>query len=131
MEISKNIRKELNSLSKEIFGTSSRWQKLVDKGYEELLTEDHEEVVPPAKEGDAPTTNLIKKPVLNSFGAKRIVRKYHTVDSVKEYMLEQKKRIDEVKAKIAKAREEMRTKLEAEKQAKKVNEEFAGSVAKM
>jgi hypothetical protein len=113
MEINRKQRKELDALSKEVFGTSSRWQKVVDKGYVELLTEE-KEVEYPSPTGGENVKNTERVPVLNSFGAKQIKRIYHTVDSIKEYMLEQKKAMDNVRAQIAQIQEQERKKKEQE-----------------
>lgn len=125
MEINRKQRQELNALSKEVFGTSSRWQKVVDKGYLELLTEE-KEVEYPSTTGGENVKNMTKVPVLTSFGAQQIKRIYHTVESIKEYMLEQKKAMDNVRAQIAQIQEQERKKKEQEALALKLNQENAG-----
>lgn len=127
MEMNRNTRKELDALSKNVFGTSSRWQKLIVKGYKELLTEDKEETIPPEKEGDEPTKKIVKTPVLNEFGMHRYIVKYHTIESIKEFLVEQKKQIDDLKEQIKKHQEELKAKKEADLQAKKLNEVNSGS----
>ena len=120
-------REELNALSKEVFGSSSRWQKLVEKGYAELVTEDKEEAVPPAKEGDAPTTRTIKVPVLTSFGAKQSTTKYHTAESVMALMLDYKQKIDEIRAKIKEHQEAAQKAKEEALKTRQAVEDSAGS----
>lgn len=115
-------RKELDLLSKDIFGSSSRWQKLVDKGYTEAVMEDVEEEVPAEKEGEAPTKQMVKKPVLVN-GAQKLVKKWHTVESVLAYMVEQKAQLDVIRAKMAQQREDFFAKLKLEQEAQKVKEE--------
>ena len=115
-------RKEIDSLSKAVFGSSSRWQKLINKGYSELVTEEVEETVPAEKEGYVPTTQKVKKPVLKN-GALQYVPKHHTVESVLEYMVEEKKKLDTLRAEITKKREEFFAKLAEEQAAKKAKED--------
>ena len=123
MNISRAERKELDLLSKDIFGSSGRWQKLVDKGYDEMVTEEVEETVPAEKEGEEPTKRTVKVPVLNAQGAHQFVRKYYTIESVLEFMVEQKKQLDEVRAQIARQRDELIAKINAENAAKQAKEE--------
>src|SRR5580693_10476931 len=119
MEITRAERKELDLLSKDIFGSSSRWQKLINKGYDEMVTEEVEETVPAEKEGEEPTKRMVKVPVLAPNGTHKFVRKYHTIESVLEFMVEQKKQLDIVRAQIAKQRDELIAKINAENEAKK------------
>jgi len=127
MQVNRTDRKELDALSKDIFGVSSRWQKLVEKGYSELVTEEKTETVPAEKEGDEPTTRQVKVPILTSFGAKQYVIKRHTLESVKEFLLEQKTQLDNIRAQIKKHQEEQKAKEDAENRAKQIHEQVAGS----
>lgn len=126
MEITHSLRKELDALSKEVFGTASRWQKMVDKGYKELLTEEVTETIPAEKEGEEPTTKVVKAPVLLN-GSQQYIVKRHTLESVKEFLLEGKKQLDEVRAQIKKHQEEALTKKQAEEKAKQIHKELSGS----
>jgi hypothetical protein len=108
MEISKKERLELNALSKEVFGVSTRWSKLVNKGYSELVTEEKEETIPPAKEGDEPTKKTVRVPILTKFGAKQSVTKYHTVESIRETMTGLKKQMAELRAMISQHQTEIK-----------------------
>jgi hypothetical protein len=96
MDITKAQRIELNTLSKFVFGTASKWQKLVDKGYDEVITEEVEETVPAEKEGDEPTVRKVKVPVLSPTGGTQLLRKYYTIDSILEFMREQKVQIEAI-----------------------------------
>jgi hypothetical protein len=127
MEIARSIRQELNALSKDVLGTSSRWQKLVNKGYTELVTEEVEETVPAEKEGEQPTTKRVQAPVLSPTGARQYVVKYHTVESVQQLLLEQKAQLDNIRAMIKKQNEEVKAKQEAEATAKQLHQELSGS----
>lgn len=126
MNISKTLRNELDALSKELFGTSSRWQKLVDKGYDEVVTEEVEETVPAEKEGDEPTKRKVQMPVLVG-GSRQFVRKHHTVESVREFMEVQKIQLDLLKAQIKQAQEDAKKKQDEEKAAKGLHQELSGS----
>lgn len=123
----RKTRNELDTLSKDVFGSSSRWQKLVTKGYTEQVTEEVTETVPSDKEGEPPTTKQVSVPVKTAFGAFQSVTKYHTIESVKEFLLEQKAKLDSIRAQIAKQREEALAKQKAEEDAKKLHEENSGS----
>lgn len=125
--ISKKERLELNALSTEVFGTSSRWQKFVDKGYKEMVTEDKIEIVPPAKEGDEPTTKTVQVPVLTEFGSKRFGIKRYTVESIKEFMLKLKKQMDDIRALIQKQQEERKAAEEAKNKVVQTLENSTGS----
>lgn len=115
-------RKEYDLLSKAVFGSSSRWQKLIGKGYDEVVSEEIEETIPAEKEGDEPTKQKIQRPILKN-GARQLVRKYHTVESVLEFMVEQNKKINEFKEKMEKAKEEYFAKVKAEEEAAKAKAE--------
>jgi hypothetical protein len=128
MEINRLTRVALNHLSKEVFGTESRWQKLVDKGYSELITEEVNETVPAEKEGDESTTRKIRVPVLNKFGAKQFVKKYHTVESVMEFMQAQQKQLAELKAKFLAMQEEQKKKKEEAELVNQIHNAGAGSI---
>lgn len=127
MYVQSPLKEELNALSKEVFGSSSRWQKLVDKGHEELVMEEIAEYVPSEKEGEQGTERKVKVPVKTSFGALQYVIKRYTVDSIKEYMIERKIQMEELSKEIARRQEEYRVQKEQEKLANKVHEELHGS----
>lgn len=120
-------RQELNALSKEVFGTSSRWQKLVNSGYAELVTREIEEAVPAANEGEEPTKQTVRKPVLTANGATQSVIKHHTVESVEAYMLQRKEELAAYKAAILKMQADQKAAQEQAELAKKIHAEAAGS----
>jgi len=127
--VDRKTRLELNALSKDVFGVSSKWQKLVEKGYAELITKEVTETVPPEKEGDEPTTKTSQVPVLTESGGKQSIWKRHTVESVREFMLERKKTLDVLRELLKKQHEEKLAKAAEVEQAKKLNEENAGNAA--
>lgn len=122
-------KQELNALSKEVFGVSSRWEKLVTKGYTELVTEEVEETIPAEKEGDEPTVSKVSKPLLTKSGGVQSVTKRHTTASVKELMLKLKEGRDAYLAKVKKIQEEQKAAQEKLELAKRINQESGGSAA--
>lgn len=125
--VDRKTRLELNALSKDVFGVSSKWQKLVEKGYLEEVTEEVTETVPAEKEGDAPTTKTVRVPVLTASGGKQSVLKRYTVDSVREFLLERQKSLNILRALLKKQHEEKLAKAKEEAEAKKLNAEHGGS----
>ena len=133
----KAIRKELDALSKEVYGTTSRWQKLINQGYKELVTEEKEETIPPEKEGDEPTTRTVKVPVLKNGSQQYVVKRYDE-SNIKEHLLEQKKHLDNLREQLKKLQEEQarlrkeeEEKRLAEEQAKALHQQIAGSANKV
>jgi len=118
--LTRNQREELNALSQDVFGSSSRWQKLITKGQVEQVTEDLDEVLPGQKEGDADIIKKVKISVRREDGSALSVTKHHTVESVREYMLERKEQLTTLRAEIAR--------LQAEAEAKKAQEKLVSEV---
>lgn len=119
-------RQELNALSKEVFGSSSRWQKLVNNGVAKLVTEEVTELVP-GETDDAPSTERKVQIPVKLNGMLHSVVQHHTVESVRELMVELKQKRDEYLAARKKAQEEEQAKKQAEALAKQVHEDLAGS----
>ena len=69
-------REELNALSKRAFGTSSKWQKLVNDGFYEEFTRDREVMIPKAN------GELMKKVFTDK---KKVARRY-SVEEVRKLM---------------------------------------------
>ncbi len=106
-QLTRNERKELDALSKEIFGSSNRWKKLIEKGYSELVTRTVQEVVP-GEEGKEATTREVKVPVLTESGGRQSRVKYHTVESIQAFMLDMKAKLDAFKAEMKKKEDEQK-----------------------
>jgi len=126
MNISRDNRKLLDALSTEVFGTSSRWQKLVNKGYYEVVTEKKTETVP-GVDGAPDTTKEVDVPVLTASGGQQMVKKYHTPESISlvmSDMLEQKRLWLEG---MRKAEAEKKAKEDADALNKQVQEASGGS----
>lgn len=119
---------ELNALSKDVYGASSRWQKLITKGYAKLLTEEVTEYVPnPEDESKEGTERKVQMPVLRKDGAKQSVQTYHTVDSIKAEMVDRKAKLDEIRAILKKQQDDAREKQEKEQLSKQVHQDLSGT----
>ncbi len=92
MDISYEQRQELNALSKEVFGAKSRWRTLLRVGHVVVLSEDFKRKL------------VYKKGAKGRAGKPQgFIRKskqhYFTVESVTRFMVEEKTRLAELKAK--------------------------------
>jgi hypothetical protein len=76
--MTREVRENLNRLSKEVFGTSSRWAKIVNNGVAEPMEREREVTVPDGKGG-------VK---VKTFKDKKTVIKHYTPDEVCSMMLE-------------------------------------------
>lgn len=120
-------RQELNALSKEVFGTSSRWQKLVNNGHLELLTCEVSETIPSDVAGVEPTVQKVSKPILTDSGARQSVNKRYTVESVRELMLGIKEKRDAHAEKMKTLQAEAKAAQEKAELIKKIHADAAGS----
>jgi hypothetical protein len=80
----RKTRDELNQLSKQVFGTSSRWQKIVNNGVAEPMSRERDVIVPTSK-------GLKTK----TYTDKKTVVRHYSVDEVKKLMediLEERKK---------------------------------------
>ena len=119
---------ELNELSKEVFGSKSRWRKLVDRGSAEVVMEDTTRL---HADGSKET---VQTPVMH-VGAnggevqqQQLVR--YTPESIKEKMLFMKKQRDEMFATLLKQQEDQKAAkegLKAQEQAKNMVSAASGS----
>jgi hypothetical protein len=125
--IDRKTRDELSALSKEVFGASSRWQKLMNDGVQELLTEEVTELVPGEKEGDEPTERKVWVPVKRSDGALQYSIKRYTLEEVHAYMLDLKKKFEEFQEQVRKIQEEAKKKKEQEELEKALQVQASGS----
>lgn len=95
MNITYEKRLELNALSKEVFGVSSRWRTMIKQGYVEnrpntsTIFERKKVVVPGAKGRAGKPQGQIRK----------TVTKYHTLESIEQLMLQEKDRLVALKIK--------------------------------
>lgn len=85
--MNRNDRETLNKLSKEVFGSSSKWQKLVNDGFTDTMTRDREAMIP-SKNG----------PQMKTFVDKKLVNRRYTVEEVTQLMLDVLKKRNEDRA---------------------------------
>lgn len=78
MNLTQQEKQELNTLSKKVFGTTSKWEKLVNKGDPEPHTRQREVMLPDGRGG-------LKTKV---FTDTKYVLKHYTVEEVKKLMLD-------------------------------------------
>lgn len=116
-------REQMKALSLEIFGKSSRYQKMFQ--YDDVLTHEVDETVP-GENGEPDTTKKVRVPLLFN-GSKQSRRKYRTVEQVIQLLTEFKAKREEFIAKMNQQKAEDAAKKEAELAAKKVQEELGGS----
>lgn len=124
-EFTRNEREQLNALSLELFGASSRWRKLVDHGFEEPVTEEVTEYVPNEQDPDKGENRQVKVLKLRDGMAHSVVKR-HTPDSILQYMKELKHLNEQRKIQIEKMKEEQAKQKAAD--AKKAIQEATGSV---
>lgn len=98
-------REELNALSKEVFGVSSKWQKFLDKGTTELKTRKTIEIVP-GVDGAPDTEKEVVIPDLAPNGTKQFYQKYYTLDQVRQLMVDSKTQMDNYRAAMKKQQDE-------------------------
>jgi hypothetical protein len=106
MNVTRKDREFLNVLSKEVYGTSSRWGKIVRNGVVELVTQEISEIVP-GVDGAPDTEKVQKVPVKRDEGALQSTVKHYSVEEVKVLMVERKIKLDEFNAMVEKNRKEV------------------------
>jgi len=129
---------ELEALSKEVFGSTSHYKTILKKGTTELVTENVTEYVPAVLDADGKEvtpeeTRVVQVPVkyrspkrgLTNINQLRTVK--HTVESVKDLMLERKKQQDAFRAMMAKMEADKKEAAEKERLNKLVQEKLSGS----
>ncbi len=84
-------REELNQMSKECFGTTSRWQKIINNGVADPMERDREVLVPDGRGG-------VKTKV---FKDKKAVVKRYSVEDVRKLMEDILKTKKEIAEKLA------------------------------
>jgi hypothetical protein len=117
--LSREEKEELNKLSKDVLGASSRWRKMIENGYAEQIMRTVVEEVP-GENGAPATTRTVQIPVLLENGVKQYRTQYHTVESVRTFMLELKDQRDQIMAQIQKQKDQ-------QKLINEVNEKLGGS----
>jgi hypothetical protein len=114
---------ELNALSKEIFGSSSKWRKMVDKGVPHLIEEDIKKM---SLEDGKEVTEMVKTPILYTGPSgeaefHQYYLKRYSIPEVKEFLLTAKDRQDQVRAMIKRIEEQQRAQAAAKAEAEKAS----------
>jgi hypothetical protein len=119
------VRDQMKNLSQEIFGSTSKWQKLYK--FDETLKHTIVETIP--GEGDAPaTTKEVEVPLyVEGTKVKQMVRKYRTTEEVLSLLLMFKQKRDAYIENMKKMQAEALAKRQADEAAKKLQSDFGGS----
>jgi hypothetical protein len=101
MDLTRDQRNELSELSKLVLGGPSRWQKLLNRGYAETVTEEKEETIPGHTKEDGTEvpakTRTVKVPKLSKGMVVKQV-KHHTYETLLKLLQDMKKEYLERKA---------------------------------
>ena len=116
---------ELNQLSKEVFGSSSRWRKLVERGSLELIQEDTTRLKHDGTKETVKTPLMYVGPNGGELPQSQLVR--YTVETIKEKMLSLKAQREQFFEMIKKQQEEQKAAKEAAEAAKKTEEMVASA----
>lgn len=125
MQYPRETVNELNALSKEVFGTTSKWRKMIEKGVSELVEEEVKRLK--IVDGKEVTENT-KVPLFhegpNGGELHQYTLKRYTVDTVKEFMLN----VLVMRQKLREAMEKMQKEQKAAQEAKQaVADQASGS----
>ncbi len=130
MYIEKELQDQLKALSKEIFGSQSKYQKFLKNGTLELITRKQTETVP-GENGEADTTKEVDVPVLTANGTKQFKQVYYTPESLLEKLQKMKVIRDEFLAQMKKQQDEQaaaaKAKKDEEDRLQKIKEDLTGS----
>jgi hypothetical protein len=119
-------REAMKALSKEIFGSESRYKKLFE--YDHVLTQKVKETVP-GENGQPDTEREVEVPIYakGTKNVKQSVRKYRSVEEVFQLLLDFKAKRDAFIAQMKQQQEEAKAKAEQDAKLRKVQDELAGS----
>lgn len=122
MQYSREVINEMNALSKEVFGSTSKWKKMVEKGVAELIEEDTKKLT--MKDGKE-VVETVKTPLMHvgSSGGElhKSVLKRYTLEEAKEFMLLVKDRRAQVQAAIKRIEEQQKAEAAAKAEAEKAS----------
>lgn len=125
MYISKAEREEFKVLSKELLGSSSRWQKLLDSGQTVITTKTVIQNIPATETTEETTKEVEVMDLLN--GTRQWHKVWHTPETLKAYLLDLKSKRDAFLEKKRLQEEEAKNKKEAAEQIEKLQEVAGGS----
>lgn len=123
-------RDALAALSKEVYGASSRYLKLMDKGRLVQKTEEVTELVPRDDDSGESDERKVQVPVRYGSGGVAIYeRKRYSLEEVESEMTSRKKMFDEIKASIEAQKAEQEAARAQAALEDKIAREFSGSVS--
>lgn len=122
MDIPRELREELNALSKDVFGVQSKWQKMLKNGTLQVVTVKVTEKVP-GVDGKEDTTREVDVPVK----PKQTVLKRYSIEEIHSTLLDYKKQIDAIRETVNRQKEEQKRKQEEEKAIQVIKEAAQGS----
>lgn len=124
---SREVINELNALSKEIFGSTSKWKKMIELGVPELIQEDTKKLTVVDGKQETETVKTPKMHVgLNGGELHQHTLRRYTVDEVREFMLTVKDRQEQVRQMIKRIEAQNK----AQEEAKRTVDKAAGSSIK-
>lgn len=118
MNIDRKTKEELNQLSKEVFGSSSKWRKMMDLGVPEVVEENTKKLV--MKDGKE-EYETVKTAVLYKEQMPLNTLRRYTVSEVRDFMLTVKDRQDQVRAAIKRIEEQQKAQAAAKATAEKAS----------
>lgn len=105
MNIDRKTKEELNQLSKEVFGSTSKWKKMCELGVAEPIMEDTIKLT--MVDGKEVKEN-VKTPVLYKDSIPTSTLRRYTIPEVREFMLTAKDRQEQVRAAIKRIEEQQK-----------------------
>ena len=127
----REVINEMNELSKEIFGTTSKWRKILEKGQVVMMTEEETLYNPEAKEGEPEFTKRLIPALHHGPKGGKLIKhetKYYTVDELKAELVKIKTQKAEIVKLQAAVKEEL-AKNKAEENARMIVAQNSGTAA--
>jgi hypothetical protein len=106
----REITEKLNKLSKEVFGSKSKWRRFVENGVSEAVTEDTKRLL--IKDGKE-ETDYVKTQVLHKDSVPLSTIKRYTVSEIEQYMVQRKAQKEQFIAAIQKMQQDKKIQEEA------------------
>lgn len=119
----RNVINELNQLSKEVFGSTSKWKKMVEKGVPTLMEEDTVKLT--VKDGKEEKETVKTPKFYTGKDGNCEIHQYvlhrYSIPEVREFMLTVKDRQEQVRQAIKKIEEQQKAHAEAKATAEKAS----------
>ena len=127
MQLDSQTREELEALSKEVFGTTSRYQTLMTKGESLPVTFTVTELVPGVDGAEDTTREVEVNETVPGSKVLRLKHVYHTVESVRKRMLDIKSKQDQYRALVAQMEANKKAEQDKAKRLQDVQGQLGGS----